>query len=228
MSTPFKHSRIELTGKLERVEDREFYLIRHGESLGNIGLDPGFDPALSPHGKAQARVCAEFLRQKLDSDTAILCSPFDRCVATAAEIAAETNLKIKLVPQLHELFDADWFPLKKVSLPTLREISEKYPHSVLPEASEERWWPNYNETWDDVDIRMASFRNRLIGDEFPYGSIVCVAHWASVQALANAMVPSLGLSFIPNASVTKINYKNSSFEAEMVNFPPEEMEGALT
>ncbi len=207
------------------MEEAEFYLIRHGESLGNIGLDLGFDPALSPRGRAQAKVCAAFMSERLVGDTTILSSPFDRCVATAAEIAAAANLQVKLEPRLHELFEAAWFPLKEVSLPTLREISERYPETVIPEISEERWWPDYNETWDDVDIRMATFRNTLVSGDIPTRKIVCVGHWASIQSLANSMIRKLALNFVPNASVTKINYKNSSFKAEIVNLPPEEMEG---
>ena len=46
---------------------RDFYFIRHAESLGNIGMDSGFDPDLSPAGYVQAAECSEFMRKHCES-----------------------------------------------------------------------------------------------------------------------------------------------------------------
>ena len=91
---------------------REFFLIRHAQSLGNIGMDGSFDPDLSPTGHAQAGQCAQFMRQHLNGPTLILASPFKRCLKTAEAIARFNNLEIALEPALHEYFKAEWFPVR--------------------------------------------------------------------------------------------------------------------
>jgi len=208
----------------EDMAGKTFYLIRHGESMGNIGMDSGVDPPLSPRGLAQAKTTATWLAERLDADTALLSSPFERCVATAAEIAAATGLRVELTPPLHELFLEEWFPWGKTKFPTLKEIAERRSDVVSPNSDDTRWWPDKHEDWVDVDVRMGMFRNILLGGAYPAPTIVCVGHWASVQSLAKAMVHSLEMPFVENASVTKIIYRDGEFELDLLNFVPENTE----
>lgn len=66
----------------------QLYLIRHGESMGNIETDEAFDktnPPLTPHGKMQAKALGERFA-KLESYT-LYSSPLDRARETAAQIS---------------------------------------------------------------------------------------------------------------------------------------------
>ena len=65
----------------------QLYLIRHGESMGNIETDEDFDktnPPLTPHGKMQAKALGERFAA-LESYT-LYSSPLDGAKETAAQI----------------------------------------------------------------------------------------------------------------------------------------------
>lgn len=66
----------------------QLYLIRHGESMGNIETDKPFDktnPPLTEHGKMQARAVGE--RFKELKDFTLYSSPLDRAKETASHIS---------------------------------------------------------------------------------------------------------------------------------------------
>lgn len=66
----------------------QIYLIRHGESMGNIETDEAFDktnPPLTPHGKMQARATGE--RFAALKEFTLYSSPLDRAMKTAAQIS---------------------------------------------------------------------------------------------------------------------------------------------
>ena len=196
--------------------DKEFFLIRHAQSMGNIGMDRGYDPGLSPLGHAQAKHCGQEMQRFCDSDTLILSSPFERCLITAEEIASESNLTVTIMPQLHEHFAAEWFPVRKVKFESLAEKASNH-EFVLGEYDDVQWWPQVNEDQEDVNVRMAMLRNLLSGSAYVNSKIICVGHWASIAALAELMVPNIDLLLVENAGVTKINFINGKFQDEFVN-----------
>ena len=196
--------------------DKEFFLIRHAQSMGNIGMDRGYDPGLSPLGHAQAKHCGEVMKRFCDSDTLILSSPFERCLITAEAIASVSDLTVTIMPELHEHFAADWYPLKKVKFASLSEKASNH-EFVAGDYDDEQWWPNYNEDQQNVNIRMAMVRNILSGGGYRNSKIVCVGHWASIAAIAELMVPNIDLLLVENAGITKINYINGKFLDEFVN-----------
>ena len=202
---------------MKTVDKREFFLIRHAESMGNIGLDTGYDPLLSPLGHAQAKQSAEFMKQFCNQqDTLILASPFNRCLITAEEIAKTSNLTFQIVTELQEFFQADWFPIKKISFESLKLKAERYIH-ITGNYDNSQWWPEKNETLDEFSIRMAIFRNKLTGNTFSSKKIVLIGHWASIQQLAQHMVPTINMNVVKNGAVTKINYINGKFQTEFIN-----------
>ena len=75
----------------------QLYLIRHGESMGNIETDMPFDktnPPLTEHGKMQAKAVGErFSGFKPD---ALISSPLDRAYDTAKEISSNTKTEIEI------------------------------------------------------------------------------------------------------------------------------------
>lgn len=197
--------------------DKEFYLIRHAQSMSNIGMDSGDDSDLSPEGHAQAKQCGILMQEYCDQDTLLLSSPFERCLKTAEAIAEPNGLKIRMMPVLHEFFARDWFPsMNKIKLESLPEKAAK--HSLVEGYyANEQWWPETNETSEEVEIRMAMFRNRLLSNEFKAEKIICIGHWASIASLANSMVPGIDLPIVDNATVTAINYEDGQFTAEFIN-----------
>ena len=75
------------------------YIIRHGESQGNIGLDIE-DPELTETGHKQAELLALRLRNiKFD---AILSSPLTRAIQTATPLSELRNTPITVMHSLHE------------------------------------------------------------------------------------------------------------------------------
>lgn len=196
--------------------EREFYLVRHGESLGNIGLAAGFDSGLSPLGYVQSHECAEFLKSYCDADTLILSSPFRRCVCTAEAIAEKIGAAVRLEPALHEVFIAEWFPLKLVKLPALKKICSQHPLATGA-YNGRRWWPDKNEDEHDLEMRMGMFRNRLLGKEFPNRKIICVGHWASIAALFKSFCPETDLPIVSNASVTRLDFDGAQCNPVFIN-----------
>lgn len=87
---------------------REIYLIRHGESLSNIGIgtdtpEGNFDPLLSPFGEKQIESVGRYLAEKeLD---VLYSSGLRRAVQTAAAVAKyqPKAKEINLIPKLCEI-----------------------------------------------------------------------------------------------------------------------------
>ena len=78
----------------------DLYIIRHGESQGNIGLDVE-DPHLTELGQKQAELLALRLRN-IDFDV-ILSSPLTRAVQTATPLASLRQKDITVMHELHEV-----------------------------------------------------------------------------------------------------------------------------
>jgi broad specificity phosphatase PhoE len=198
---------------------KDFFLIRHGESLGNIGMDSSADPSLSPNGHAQVAKCALFMKKYLNADDIILTSPFERCIVTASCIARESGAELVLEPALHEYFAPSLVNMKYLKLDTLKQKQQKYPELNWPhyENIEDIWWPSKAEKYEDRTIRIAMLRNRLIDENFKYSKIVCVGHWCSIKDLASLLVPEFKMDFVKNAAVTNISFENGIFNIEFFN-----------
>lgn len=104
----------------------DLYIIRHGESQGNIGLDVD-DPKLTELGEKQAELLALRLRNiKFD---AILSSPLTRAVQTATPLSELRNTPITIIHTLHEVgaFDDECLEeVQKRAKNVVAEIREKY------------------------------------------------------------------------------------------------------
>lgn len=80
----------------------DVYLVRHGESLSNIGESREFDSTLSPKGEQQAECLGRYLANvRFDK---IYSSHMCRAVQTAAAVARhqEGNPEIIIVPEFCE------------------------------------------------------------------------------------------------------------------------------
>lgn len=76
----------------------QLYLIRHGESMGNIETDEDYNivnPPLTPHGKEQAKALGKRF-EKLDKYT-LYASPLERARETAARISEKMIIDADLL-----------------------------------------------------------------------------------------------------------------------------------
>jgi phosphohistidine phosphatase SixA len=80
----------------------ELLLIRHGQSLANVGLSSEADCLLSDHGHTQAKHAAESLRARDLTGYIGLVSPYQRAIQTAQYLTAETSLAFGVDPRLRE------------------------------------------------------------------------------------------------------------------------------
>lgn len=74
---------------------RELILVRHGQSLYNVGLSKDLDSDLTPEGRRQVRETGKFLAHHLDHIRSFVgrCSPYLRCLQTARIISEETGVQ---------------------------------------------------------------------------------------------------------------------------------------
>lgn len=79
------------------------YLVRHGESLGNVtpGLARSEDPMLTDRGRTQAALAAGALTAR--GIDVVLTSPLRRARETAAAIGAAAGLTVEPVDGFHEV-----------------------------------------------------------------------------------------------------------------------------
>lgn len=127
------------------------YLVRHGQSAGNVpGEKGGPNPDLSDIGYAQAEATGRALASTRIG--AILASPLVRALRTAHLIAQPVGAKLEAWPDLAETDRSAWKLPKKereahfrgdthgVAL-TARQVAELFPGtSVRGFSGDDRWW----------------------------------------------------------------------------------------
>lgn len=159
----------------------QLYLIRHGESMGNIETDEPFDktnPPLTDHGKMQAKAVGERLSQ-LNSFT-LYSSPLERAKETAAQISENMIIDYDLLEKGVRASEGgfeDYFE-------TAEECYQRAMKVI------ERIKENHRNHENVVLVAHGMFLNQLI------------------KAALNIPYDAMRLS-IYNASVTKINFCDS-------------------
>ena len=157
----------------------QLYFIRHAQSENNhrfvrtgsmAGRTP--DPDLTPTGRQQARVLADFMKQHQPGPEAqprghdpqnlggfgfthLYCSLMVRAVVTGTVLARALGLPLVGWLDLHEtggIYDIDQETEERIGLPgSNRVFFERYhPHLVLPESlGEEGWWNRPHEAREE-------------------------------------------------------------------------------
>jgi len=137
----------------------ELYLVRHGQSEGNIGL-PSPDPPLTELGVKQARWTAmRFRRIKLNG---IYASPFLRAVQTAQIIADELDMPFYLWPLL-----AEHEPANVTRGMSRSEILSKFPRAIADDRIGEEGWRGeefWGESEEEAYKRAERIERRLRGE----------------------------------------------------------------
>ena len=122
------------------------YLVRHGQSAGNIpGLHGGANPDLSDIGKAQAEATGDALAGA--GIATIMSSPLTRALRTAHLIATPLGATVEAWPDLAEADRKAWKVLKKERSAASRagltadEVAERFPGTRLVGFSgDQTWW----------------------------------------------------------------------------------------
>lgn len=156
------------------------YLIRHGESMGNVETDEDFDktnPPLTYHGELQAQAIAHRLSGvRLN---AVYSSPLERALCTALPVADETKTQFVIDPSLCE---------KDICIT-------------------EKGFTVYNETDSDCAARAEEFIAQLI-KKHSGGAVAVVSHGEFIQFLIRAALNVNDIKFcVYNTSLTKINFR---------------------
>lgn len=176
-------------------------LIRHGRTAWNhAGRFQGrADIPLDDHGLAQATLMAARVAA-LGLD-ALVASDLLRARQTAAALASETGLPIRLDARLQEIDVGTW------SGRTIEDVAAEAPdlHDALREGRDFRRSPT-GETAVEAGARVAAAL-REIADEHPDGSTAVVGHglslrMAMLQLIGWDLVEGLGLSGLWNGSWT--------------------------
>lgn len=166
------------------------YLLRHGESEFNVHfsktrIDPGIeDPALTDSGRLQAAEAAERLADL--GIGRIVASPYRRALQTASIVADRLGLGIEIEPLVRERC---WF-VCDVGTPTSR-LRADWPDISFGDLPE-RWWPEGNETEEDLGVRCVAFRDK-ISSAPNWHDTVFVSHWAFIRGLTGLTVPNASI-----------------------------------
>jgi 2,3-bisphosphoglycerate-dependent phosphoglycerate mutase len=221
----------------------QFYFIRHGQSENNqlwaeTGSSEGRseDPDLTPVGRQQAELVAQFLAQG-DPTTAfnprvydvqnvggfgithLYCSLMLRAVATGTTIAQTLGLPLVAWEKVHEeggIHQKDEETDLHIGLPGKNRsyFETHFPDLVLPDSlGEEGWWNRPFEAYEERPLRAQRFLADLLdrhgGTE---DRVAVVSHGGFYNQLLRAILSlpdGSGFWFaLNNAAITRLDFGN--------------------
>lgn len=198
------------------VKILELYLVRHGESFGNIGMEKDFDDdrkydaPLSPKGKRQAQLLGEYFSAlPLDG---IFSSGLRRSVNTAHEVAIRQPQNGAKKVEVHKLFTECNTGTETVGR-TIEEIKKDFPLAVSAIGTDENERVIFHGKDDTDEQLLARAKEGMdyILNRFNNGERVMIAAHGAINTFL--MYAALGLSheqsFDPsffNTGITKIEF----------------------
>jgi len=182
----------------EKKEEKKtsVFIVRHGERIDHIDekwiqmAKRPFDPGLSERGMQQAREVGEKLKKDGESIDYIYCSPFQRTLETATEIAKVLDLRIRIESGIAESIRVEsvkkWEEKEGRTWPLLRLLSEDeikvmfplvdFNHSSVIQTM-------FPETEEQLYQRIVKIVNEL-PKQHEGQTILLVSHQAPVEYLA--------------------------------------------
>lgn len=190
----------------------KIYLIRHGESLGNLNrvVLGHTDLPLTEKGRAQAALTASALADV--SFDAIYSSDLCRAVETAAPNAAPRNMQVVPVKELRELYFGDW---ENASVADLLER--------CPEMYKVAWRGNFGTFIAPNGESVVALADRAVSSlekiarEHDDGCVLVASHAALIRALwakISGLEPSEWaekVEFPTNASYSVVEFDGERF-----------------
>ena len=209
---------------------RELWLVRHGESIGNVaatrseieGLEVipldarDADVPLSDTGREQAAALGEWLADRRATIDTYWASPYLRARETLAlALAASGGERTVLVDE--RLRDRE---LGILDLLTRTGVARRHPDEMARRKHLGKFYhrPPGGESWADVALRLRSFLSEAL--EGPGESVMMVAHDAVVMLLMYVLLPLreeqllafAGDHTVLNASVTHLVQGDAGWE----------------
>ena len=184
------------------------YLIRHGESGGNVARREGrianYDPPLTEQGRLQAeRLGERMARYGVD---AVYASPLQRAFDTGNEIAKRLGIDVRVIDDLQEINE----PLRQEGEPFDENLP--LPEGVTHDDIKRKF--EANPVWDNLpgSENSAHFRGRIVRaidqivEECPGKKVAVACHGGVIQSYVSHI---LGLTsdfafYAFNASITSI------------------------
>ena len=184
----------------------KFIMVRHGESEGNRArrFTISSEVGLTGRGVRQAHEVARRIA-RLFKPQIVVSSPFRRARHTSEIIAAELNLPIETVHDLHE---RDLGCLKGHSYDDLRTLVLKDP--AYDPARGWSWKPDGGESYEDVKERVVVAVNQLL-HRYPQDEIVIVSHGGVMLSVwAHITGQWHGAHLPPNCGIVLIEHDGST------------------
>ena len=181
------------------------HIVRHAESLANIGKSTVIDCELSDLGASQVLHVARAIMQ-IGIDR-VLSSPYTRALTTANGIATEANVPIEIMTGLHEhhpaAFPVEWPLLSRAAM------AKTFPGVQQTDDFLDRNWHQPPETEQAAFERMVRTLDSIVAK---YGAtatrLVAVTHGSPagklVQAFLGATDPVRAEVVIANASISTL------------------------
>lgn len=187
-------------------------LVRHGESEGNrdrrFTISP--DVELTETGQRQAHEVAQRIKSRFQPEL-IISSPFRRARQTSAIIAAELNLPIEVVEEIHE---RDLGALRGQSYDMLRELVKQAPDFDPKQGW--LWRPERGESYEDVRLRVTGAFDRLRA-RFPEHEIVVVSHGGVMLSMwAHITGQWEGAHLPPNCGIVLVEHDGERFDLPQI------------
>ena len=187
------------------------YLIRHGNSEANDRLEYAghTDSKLTKLGLAQAQTLKEFFKDK--KVDVVYSSDLQRAYQTVKVVADMFNLPVIPVEDLRELYGGDWEGIPYEDLPT------KYPKEfyLWRNSMQDLITPN-GESIKELTIRVSNAIRKIVSEN-EGKNIVIGSHGGSIRTfiakeLNNDTKAISLLGWVPNCSVSTIDYENGVFK----------------
>ncbi|HEX4211561.1 MAG TPA: histidine phosphatase family protein [Candidatus Binataceae bacterium] len=187
-------------------------LVRHGESEGNrdrrFTISP--DVELTEIGRKQALDAAQRIRLRFKPEL-IISSPFRRARQTSAIIAAELNLPVEVVEEIHE---RDLGALRGESYDKLRELVK-----LAPDFDPKQGWlwrPEGGESYEDVRRRVKAAFD-LLRTRFPEHEVVVVSHGGVMLSMwAHITGKWEGAHLPPNCGIVLVEHDGERFDTPLI------------
>ena len=194
----------------------KFILVRHGQSEANKkGLFAGHsDFPLSELGLLQAEKTAEYILENHKIDI-IYSSDLKRAYSTALPVSKRTGIEIIPDTRLREIYAGEWEGMK------FEDIAEKFPEDrTLWKNDIANSRPTNGESVREIAARILA-RLTEIGEENDGKTVLVTFHATPIRSMqALWQTGDIGtmkdIDWVPNASVTVVEYKNSKFTLKSI------------
>lgn len=157
------------------------YLVRHGQSQGNVHFIPGAirpktDP-LTELGREQAKQAARLLKSQHIRPTIVISSPYTRALDTARTIQKELGISLIEDKRLGEYNPGDWDGVH------IDDFTKQF--SKLPNNERHIFRPPHGESWLDEAQRFNDAIEKAEADG--HACVVFVSHYDPIRAVVNLL-----------------------------------------